>query len=507
MRVGIIALMHESNTFIQARTTLAHFEQDLLCDGEEVRRRMEGTHHEVGGFFAGLGKKGVEAVPVFAARALPHGPLTADCFETLVGRLIAALEKARPVDGLLVAPHGAMVCDAFPDGDGEWLSRLRAKVGPRMPIIGTLDLHANLSARIVNSCNALMAYHTNPHIDQRERGIEAAEMMTRTLAGSIQPIMAAGIPPFAINIERQATAENPCKWLYDEVAWTMTWYNGFITCSFVLGFPYADVAEMGSAIVVVTDKDPGLARRLAEAAMSSIWGRRDDFRGRLVAVEDAIERARKLPVPVCLLDMGDNVGGGSPADGTVLLHALAQAKVKSFTCLCDPTAYLQAQQASIGKRARLKVGGKTDRLHGEPFEAVFTVRGLYDGRFEETEVRHGGITSFDQGPTAVVETDHGITVMLTSRRMPPFSLRQLTSFGIDPAKLHVLVAKGVHAPVAAYAPVCKHLIRVNTPGVTTADMSQLEYHHRRKPMFPFEPETRWEPNDMVMGHIYPEPEA
>src|SRR5439155_8450704 len=108
------------------------------------------------------------------ARALPHGPLTTDCYEMLLTRMHGALDKAGPLDGLLVAPHGAMVCASAPDADGEWLSRLRAKVGPRLPIIGTLDLHANLSARMVKSCNALIAYHTNPHVDQRERGVEAA---------------------------------------------------------------------------------------------------------------------------------------------------------------------------------------------------------------------------------------------------------------------------------------------------------------------------------------------
>src|SRR6516164_9811880 len=152
MRVGIIAFMHESNSFIEARTTLAHFEQDLLCEGEEVRRRMEGTHHEVGGFFEGLAQADVEAVPIFAARALPHGPVTAECFETLQGRMHAALARAGPLDGLLIAPHGAMVCASAPDGDGEWLSRLRANVGPKIPIIGTLDLHCNLSPRMVKAC-------------------------------------------------------------------------------------------------------------------------------------------------------------------------------------------------------------------------------------------------------------------------------------------------------------------------------------------------------------------
>src|SRR5262249_30573035 len=148
-----------------------------------------------------------------------------------------------------------------------------------------------------------------------------------------------------------------------------------------------------------------------------------------------------------------------------------------------------------GQAVRLRVGGKTDDRHGPPLEADFTVLGLHNGRFDEPEPRHGGFRQFDQGRTAVVQTGNGLTVMLTSRRMAPFSLRQLTALGVDPAAFHVLVAKGVNAPVAAYAPVCRHFLRVNTPGVTTADMTALAFRHRRRPMFPFEGDTSWRPGE------------
>jgi microcystin degradation protein MlrC len=141
----------------------------------------------------------------------------------------------------------------------------------------------------------------------------------------------------------------------------------------------------------------------------------------------------------------------------------------------------------------MAVGGKTDQLHGKPFSARFTVKGLYDGRFHEPETRHGGFTDCDQGPTAVVRAETGVTFMLTSRRMPPFSLHQLTTFDVDPTQFHVLVAKGVNAPVAAYRPVCRHLLRVNTPGCTTADMTTLNFEDRRRPLFPFEKDSAWEP--------------
>jgi microcystin degradation protein MlrC len=491
MRVGIVALLQESNTFIRGQTTLAHFEGELLAEGDEVRHRMADAHHEVGGFFQGLAEERLDAVPVFAARALPYGVVEAGAFDVLLQRMDTALDRAGKLDGLLVAPHGATVSQRYPDADGHWLSRLRTRFGDKFPIIGTLDLHANLSPQMVAACDALIAYRTNPHLDQRQRGLDAARLMARTLRGEVWPTMAGGFPPLAVNIERQLTAQPPCRTMY-EAADRMLQQPGVLSNSLLLGFPYADVAEMGSAVIVVTDRDRALAQRLANELAQRWWQQRHEFAGQMISIEPALDRAAGLEGPVCLLDMGDNVGGGSPGDGTELAHALHRRRLgPSHVCLFDPAAVEEAAAAGMAATRRLRVGGKCDNLHGAPFVAEFTVRGLYDGKFEESQPRHGGITQFDQGRTALVETTTGLTVMLTTRRMVPFSLGQLTSCGLTPSRFRVLVAKGVHAPVAAYAPVCKHLIRVDTPGVTSADLSRLEYHRRRRPMFPFETDAAW----------------
>jgi microcystin degradation protein MlrC len=486
--------MHESNTFA-GRTTLADFERNQLLTGPAVREQLAGTHHEVGGFFEQLPHEDIEPVPVFAAWALPSGVIDQTAAEELTRRLTDALQSVGRLDGMLIAAHGAAVAAREPDFDGCWLTRLRRLVGPRLPLIGTLDLHANLSARMVAAANALVSYRSNPHLDQRDRGREAAALMARTLRGEIRPTVAAAFPPLVANIEAQATAESPCRELIAAADALRGWPK-VLSVSLNLGFPYADVEEMGVSVIVVTDNDSGLASRCAVELAAIWWSRREDFRGRLVAPAEAVRRAAHSPAPVCLLDMGDNVGGGSPADGTVLAHELrAQGVAPAFVCLQDPEAVRTAAGAGIGTTVPLSVGGKTDDRHGPPLAAMFAVRGLFDGTFEETQARHGGIKRFDQGPTAVVETADGLTVLLTSRRTPPFSLRQVTAFGLDPARFRVLVVKGVHAPVAAYAPVCPTLLRVNTPGVTSADLSHLVYHHRRRPLFPFEPDARLAPAD------------
>ena len=211
-------------------------------------------------------------------------------------------------------------------------------------------------------------------------------------------------------------------------------------------------------------------------------------------IDEALDACERRSGPVCLLDMGDNVGGGSAADGTYLAHALRDRHLgPAFVCLYDPESVRRAREARPGRSLALSVGGKTDDWHGPPIEAVFRVISLHDGRFSEPKPRHGGFTKFDQGPTAVVETPDGLTIMLTSKRVVPFSLKQLTSCAVVPDRFRVLVAKGVNAPIAAYREVCPHHIRVNTPGSTCADLTRFDFHHRRRPMFPFEQDTSWSP--------------
>ena len=475
MRIGVIGLMHESNTFAEGLTTLADFERGILATGAEMRERYVDSHHEVGGFFEQLANENVEDVPIFAAWTMPSGTISRDAARELADSAVRCLRQAGPLAGLLVAPHGAAVAEGELDFDGFWLSQVRDVLGPNVPIVGTLDLHANLSPRMAAATTALLAYRTNPHLDQRQTGRDAAALLLRMLRNEVLPTSATVFPSLAVNIEAQATAEFPCRELYalaDEVRQR----PNVLAVNLLLGFPYADVPEMGASLSVVTDHDLPLARQYAEEIAQYWWGRRADFQGQLTSVEDAVRQAKFAPGPVCLLDMGDNVGGGSPADETWIAHELRrQQVVPAFVCLFDPDAVQAASRAGVGGQVQLDVGSRSSK-EGRPLPGPFTVQKLTDGNFSESEARHGGLRNYSQGPTAIVES-HGLTVMLTSQRMAPFSLSQLTTFDVDPAHFRVLVAKGVHAPVAAYRPVCPTLIRVNSPGITSADLTRFTFHN------------------------------
>lgn len=486
MRVGVIGLLHESNTFIAQPTTIEHFEQDTLLFGETVRERFAETPHELGGFFEGLAGESIEAVPLMAARAVPYGPITADAFQALLEQMLTAIREAGPLDGLLVAPHGATVCESFPDADGHWLQMVRDHLGDDIPIVGTLDAHANLSPQMVSATDALIAYRTNPHLDQKDRGVEAAQLLARILRKEVRPTQAAAFPPMAINIERQLTTESHLTRLYF-AADEMLGHAGVLSNSLLLGFPYADVAEMGSSVLVVTDGDEALATSKARQLADELWSHRSDFVGEFISMDSAAKQALNRTGPVCLLDMGDNVGGGAPGDSTHLLHVLREMDVERvLLCLCDPRS-VQRARSHANRVVELRIGGCTDDLHGPPFYDRFRVLGEFDGRFSDLQTRHGGFTEYDQGPSVVVQTlDERFTVLLTTRRIPPFSLEQLTSCNLTASEYQLVVAKGVNAPVAAYESVCPHLIRVNTPGCTCADMTQFRWQYRRRPLFPLE---------------------
>lgn len=485
MRVGIIALQHESNSFMPTPTTLADFRRDVLVTGEAVRTRMHKAYHEVAGFFDVLDDAGCTAVPILMARATPSGVIDDATLDHMLGLIESGLEAAGPLDGLLVAPHGAAISQSHPDMDGHWLARVRQWFGPGKPIVMTLDLHANLSARMVEATDATVMYGSNPHLDQRDRGAEAAAIMIRTLEGSLRPVQAAAFPPIAINIERQHTSEEPCLGLYEFARSQRS--RGAVTTSIALGFAYSDVAEMGSSFLVVTDDDRPLAQTLADELARYVIDRRDDFAPVLISPAEAVREAAGRPGPVCLLDMGDNVGGGAPGDGVVIARLIhSQGGPRTFLCLHDPEAQTLARHAGLHARLELAMGGRSDPAYGPPLVADVEVVRLHEGRFTESAVTHWGMTDFDMGPTAVVETRSGLVIQLTSNRTYPTSLNQITCCDLDPASFHILIAKGVHAPIGAYRRVCRSAIRVDTPGHTSADLSLLTYRHRRAPLFPFE---------------------
>jgi microcystin degradation protein MlrC len=495
-RLAVLGLWHETNTFCRVPTGHDAFEQEGVHRGEAIWGAHATSHTSLAGFWRAGERLGVEFVPLMHAGAVPSGTIAFDVFESLAGEMLGMLRAGGPWDGVLLAQHGAAVADGVPDADGELVARVRDTVGPDVPVGLALDLHANLSARMIDLTTATALYRTNPHVDPRERADELAEVIVRAIRGEVRPVQALRQVPLAINITRQATAESPMRDLMSELDAVVA-RPGVLTASLAEGYPWADVPEMGMSALVVTDGAPGLAREAADALAVSAWERRTDMLATALPVDEALRlAAARAPGPSLVLDVGDNIGGGGPGDSTAVLEAAVRLGIRGvLVILVDPDAVAACAAAGVGGRVAREVGGRLDPRFCAPVAVAGRVRTLSDGRFEEPTPTHGGQRYFDAGPTAVLETDAGHTLVLTSRAVLPASLEQLRALGLRPEAWPVLVAKGVVSPRAGYERVTTATFVADTPGVTAADLSGLPYAHRRRPMFPFEPDTAWRPGD------------
>lgn len=493
-RIALGGLMHESNTFASSRTDVGAFESGGLETGEGIIRRWGPAHHEMGGFLEGAATYGFEAVPTLMGWATPAGPLTADAYGELLDRLIGAIRAAGPVDAVLLALHGAMVAEGQADADGHTLATVRSLIGPDRPLIVSLDYHANVSPLMAHASDALVAYRTYPHIDQRARGLKAAKLAFEAAEGRIRPTQALSKPPFLIHLLGQDTSREPLASLMAELDDQES--SRILDTSLLAGFPYADVEAAGPSCIVVTDNSPVLAAEKAAHLAARLWSIRRELTATPPEAPEAVALAlASVDTPVVLVDLGDNIGGGSAADSTVLVHELLRQRATgSIVVLWDPRAVQECARAGVGAEVSLDAGGRVD-THAPPLRLQGHVRVLHDGRYLEDLPRHGGIRANDQGLTAVVEMMGENTVVLNTLRHPPFSLGQLTSLGLRPESARVLVVKAAVAYKAAYEPIAGRIIEVDSPGLTAANPARFTYHKIRRPILPLDPEplveTAW----------------
>ncbi len=488
-RLAALGLMHEANTFAPTRVDLAAFAADGILRGDEIVARHAGARTTMAGFLAAR-RPGVEVVPLLFTTVTPGGPITADALETLADELVELLDRHGPWDGVLAALHGAAVAEHRLDVDGHLLRQIRVAVGPETVIGTTLDLHANLTPAMCAYADVLNTYRTNPHVDARDRAEEMAALVVRAARGEIRPAQSLVQVPAVIDILAQNTAEPPMRDILADLG-TVLAEPSVLTASVTEGYPYADVPEMGMAALVVSDADPDAARTWAQWLATQVWARRTSFTGTANDVASALDRvARSSKRPFLLLDVGDNIGGGAPGDSVVIVAAARQLGLTGvLSIVADADAALRCHSAGVGGRVDLLLGGRTDPGTGPPLAASGVVRRLHPGRYEDAGPTHAGQRYFDAGPTAVVDLDEGQTLVLTCRAVMPSSLAQLTSLGLDPSAYRAIVAKGVHSPLAAYGPVAAEVIRVDTPGVTSADLRRFHYSRRRYPLWPFERNT------------------
>src|ERR671910_1920092 len=485
MRLIAGGIMHETHTFSAEPTTLESL--SVVARGEELLA-FAGRNHSLGGVIDACRERGIELAPAFFADGVSTGIPDRQTFEALVNKLYQCIAAALPADGIVLTLHGAMVAEGFPDAEAEIARRVRDLAGPEMPIAVTLDLHANIGQAMVDQVDVITTYDTYPHVDAAERAREAVDLLARTIRGEIRPAMALAKPPLMPVPQAIATGEGPFKTLFDR-AFAMERSGEALTVTVAGGFAYADVPEAGVGLLVTTDDDPTAARRLADELATLTWSLRHEMVVRNTPPAEAVAEAIAFPQgPVMLVDVGDNIGGGTPGDGTMLLaELLAQGAQEASVVIADAEAARAAFAAGVGATVSFAVGGKTDRMHGDPVEIAGRVRLLCDGQWVHEGPENAGI-SVDMGPAAVLRCG-GVNLVLTSHKSMAGGPQQLKSIGIDPTRQQIILVKAAVRWRGGYGSIAKHAVYADTPGLGSVDLRRFPYRHIRRPIFPLDPET------------------
>jgi len=492
MRIGVAGICHETNTFAEGVTRFEHFERSGafpgLMVGDEIVETLHATKVPMGGFIAAAEELNFELVPLIWTFANPSGLVAQDAYEKLAGMLMDRLQKAMPVDGVLLDLHGAMVTEELEDAEGDLLARTRHLIGPDIPIVVTLDLHANITPAMASEASALIGYDTYPHVDCFERGIEAAHLLVDTISGHVQPATGLAQIDMLIGPPKQCTLISPMKDIFALVH-EIEQRPGILAVTLAGGFPFADTYNTGACAVVSADGDQELAQESAEEVAEQLWQRREQFRLELTPVEEAIRYAVEHGAgPVILADGSDNPGGGAPCDGTVMLEALINARAPCATVaiIVDSEAVGQAIAAGVGKQITLTVGGKTDDRHGGPLTLTGYVRLIGDGNYRNQGPMMTGL-SVAMGRTVVFVVGD-VEILLTEQAVQPYDMQVLRSVGIEPTQRLIIGLKSAVHFRADYQEIAMRIFEVDTPGVHNPDVTQYTYQRLRRPMWPLDEE-------------------
>lgn len=487
MRIVMAMMKHETNTFSPVPTAWSRFEEWSACFGDDVIRAYEPTNMTLAAYIKLAREEGADIVSPIAAEAMPSGPVAADAYERMSEAILEAIQPG--CDAIMLDLHGAMVAETTPDGEGTLLERIR-QIAPATPVCVTCDLHCNLTRAMVENCDALIGYKTYPHTDMFEVGTTVGRILLDKVKGKADPVMAWGRVPLLSQTLRQGTDDEPFKTLIRMTREVED--SGEVLAATVFGgFALADIEDAGISCVTIADGDRAAAEAVAARLTDDMWTRRDEHLYRHVPLAEAVARAKTIEDgPVILLDHADNTGSGGTQDVMTVIAEVMRQGLEDVAVggLWDPQAVRQMQQAGIGATVTLELGGKTDmpsiNRKGEPLTVTGKVKLLSDGEWIVRGPMYNGL-KVSMGPTAVLDTGN-MEIVIVSRHHEPWDLGVFTSVGIDPRyKRYVLLKSRIHYR-AGFAPIAKHTLTLDGVGVTTSDVSQLDYKNVRRPIYPLD---------------------
>ncbi|AMC33161.1 M81 family metallopeptidase [Janthinobacterium sp. B9-8] len=472
-RIAVAGIQHETNTFVSMPTTMAHFiEADAwpgLTQGEAVFAAVAGANLPLAGAIAALEVGGLQVLPLLWASANPSGRVEDAAFEALWTMFESALLKAGPLDGVYLDLHGALVTESYDDGDGEWLRRTRALLGEQIPIVASLDFHANVSPLMVSSASALVGYRSYPHVDMAETGARAVGLLQRLLAG--EQLYSAFVQlSFLISMPWQCSLIEPVARLMQ--AAEQAEVGDIVSVSFFPGFPLADVADGGPAVLVYAHQ-ADVAHCVAAALARAVESAEAEFDGRLWQPHAALEYARehaRAGHTIVLADTCDNPGGGAGSDAAGIIADCLSAQIPAVALgiLCDPATAKAAHVAGVGAVLHRAIGRADCSADGE-----WKVSGLGNGQFAATGPFYSGC-QMDLGQMARLEYQ-GVTVLVSSRKQQAADQAMFRHLGVEPSEVPVLILKSSVHFRADFGAIAAEILVVEADGEHVADLSRLQY--------------------------------
>jgi microcystin degradation protein MlrC len=481
--------MHETNTFSVQRTDMALWRRRDFHRDNEIPAAFRGTRSALGATFEAADKYGWTLVHPVSANANPSGIVTDDAFEQIGRMILDAAERQGPIDGVLLHLHGAMVVDSYEDGEGELLARLRRVVGPEVPVVVTLDLHANVTQLMADNASALIAFRTYPHVDMYERAWQGAELLERAMAGAVRPRTVIARRPMIYGLDRGRHQTGPMAELIARGE-ALERAGEALAVSICAGFSRSNIADVGPSVTVTVDGNLARGQAIAEEFMDHAWATRDYQSFRLLSVAEAVARAREGKPgdkPLVVADYTDNPGGGGYGDATAFLKGLVDAGVEpvAFHAICDPEAVEAGMRAGVGAKTTLTLGGKTDpAMGGGPLTLSGEITCLTNGRFIAYGPMGGGVER-DYGPSMVFRVG-GIDIIVITNNGQAVDLGQFTSLGIDPSRYPTVAVKSMQHFRAAFEPIAREVILVDTGALCSEIYTPELFDKVRRPVWPLD---------------------
>jgi microcystin degradation protein MlrC len=480
LRIAVGGFLHESTTFVDIPTTWDDFARTGAwpgaCEGDAMLATLEGLNLGIACFVDEARKAGHSIRPVAWAMAQPTGPVTAHAFERMCAALVDGYRRSG-ADVIFVELHGAMVADGYDDAEGELLRRIRAVVGPGVPVVGTIDLHVNMSNHMLTRSNLLSAYRTYPHVDWGETGRRVARWLDRALSWGPNTAKAMRRMPFLIPVTAGCSLISPAKEIYQQLE--MIEAETGVHLNFTPGFPPADIADCGPAVFGYGADQAGVERavdRLADAVIAAEGG----FAAQRVqpvaeAVANAIRIAATANKPVVLADTQDNPGAGAPSNTTgIIAELLAQGAQRAIVgILHDPDIAAAAHAAGLGAHLDIPIGGGLSGAGQTPQPGPWTVVALSDGAFQGTSPMLRSNTT-QLGKTAVLK-QNGVEVLVASIRQQPIHRETFSHLGIDPRERKIVALKSSVHFRAAFQEIAEEVITCASPGMNLADPADFPY--------------------------------